>query len=139
MAEVLPAMNIFPNTQTTEENSKNQGLPENEGIVQTETKVYETDEFIPRDDSFTPDSSLPATETTADSGLNVIKSESSDQVYQTKEKTETTKENASETTRESASESATENNSDSPSGDMINNKEIKAPTAQSIEETVAPK
>ena len=139
MAEVLPAMNIFPNTQTTEENSKNQGLPENEGIVQTETKVYETDEFIPRDDSFTPDSSLPATETTADSGLNVIKSESSDQVYQTKEKTETTKENASETTGESASESATENNLDSPSGDMINNKEIKAPTAQSIEETVAPK
>lgn len=127
MAEVLPAMNIFPNTQNSEQSSTDAGLPSEEGITSTTPEsvapevVQPSEEYIPRDDSSIPAGNIPAQETTQDSGLNLDTNHlEMESVYQTQ---------PVDTTRESISEMPDE---------TIHSNSITAPTAESIEETVAP-
>ncbi|RKW32864.1 MAG: hypothetical protein D8B43_03715, partial [Lachnoanaerobaculum sp.] len=72
MTEVLPYMNLFPNSTNTEEDSIKAGMPKDNGItvVPDVSQKSETDEYVPQILQI-PDGLPEAAQTTAASGLTV--------------------------------------------------------------------
>ncbi len=71
MSEVLPAMNIFPNSENPEQSSWDAGLPVEEGFS-ANTVVNAVEEFIPQDSQSTPVSGILEESSEENPGLNIV-------------------------------------------------------------------